>query len=35
VSVQVPPDVTVGDSVAIVLHIGGIDSQGNVTLAIQ
>jgi uncharacterized protein (TIGR03437 family) len=35
VSVQIPPDVTVGDSVAIVLHIGGIDSQGNVTLAIQ
>jgi uncharacterized protein (TIGR03437 family) len=35
VSVQIPPDVTVGDSVPIVLTIGGIASQANVTLAIQ
>jgi uncharacterized protein (TIGR03437 family) len=35
VSVQIPQDVTVGDAVPIVLNIGGIASQGNVTLAIQ
>jgi uncharacterized protein (TIGR03437 family) len=35
VSVQIPSDVTVGDSVPIVLNIGGITSQANVTLAIQ
>jgi uncharacterized protein (TIGR03437 family) len=35
VSVQIPPDVTVGDAVPIVLNIGGISSQGNVTLAVQ
>jgi uncharacterized protein (TIGR03437 family) len=35
VSVQIPPDVTVGDAVPIVLNIGGITSQANVTLAIQ
>jgi uncharacterized protein (TIGR03437 family) len=35
VSVQIPPDVMVGDSVPIVLNIGGITSQANVTLALQ
>jgi uncharacterized protein (TIGR03437 family) len=35
VSVQIPPDVTVGDAVSIVLTIGGIASQPNVTLAVQ
>jgi uncharacterized protein (TIGR03437 family) len=35
VSVQIPADVTVGDAVPIVLTIGGILSQANVTLAIQ
>jgi uncharacterized protein (TIGR03437 family) len=35
VSVQVPPDVTVGDAVPIVLNIGGISSQANVTPAVQ
>ena len=35
VSVQIPADVTVGDSVPIVLNIGGIASQANVTLAVQ
>jgi hypothetical protein len=35
VSVQIPPDVTVGPSVPIVLTIGGIASQATVTLAVQ
>jgi 6-phosphogluconolactonase len=35
VSVQIPPDVTVGDAVPIVLSIGGITSQPDVTLAVQ
>jgi uncharacterized protein (TIGR03437 family) len=35
VNVQIPPDVTVGDAVPIVLTIGGITSQPNVTLAVQ
>jgi uncharacterized protein (TIGR03437 family) len=35
VSVQIPADVTVGDSVPILLNIGGIASQANVTLVIQ
>jgi uncharacterized protein (TIGR03437 family) len=34
-SVQIPPDVTVGPSVPIVLTIGGIATQANVTIAIQ
>jgi 6-phosphogluconolactonase len=35
VSVQIPPDVTMGDAVSIVLNVGGISSQANVTLAVQ
>jgi uncharacterized protein (TIGR03437 family) len=35
VSVQIPADVTVGDSAPIVLTIGGVASQANVTLAVQ
>jgi 6-phosphogluconolactonase len=35
VSVQIPQGVTVGDTVPIVLNIGGITSQPNVTLAVQ
>jgi uncharacterized protein (TIGR03437 family) len=35
VSVQIPPDVGVGDAVPIILTIGGISSQANVTLAVQ
>jgi uncharacterized protein (TIGR03437 family) len=35
VAVQIPDGVTSGDAVPIVLTIGGITSQTNVTLAIQ
>jgi uncharacterized protein (TIGR03437 family) len=35
VAVQIPDGVTSGDSVPIVLNIGGVTSQANVTLAIQ
>jgi hypothetical protein len=35
VSVQIPQGVTVGDAVPIMLNVGGIASQPNVTLAVQ
>jgi uncharacterized protein (TIGR03437 family) len=35
VSLQIPQDVMVGDAVPIVLNIGVVASQANVTLAVQ
>jgi uncharacterized protein (TIGR03437 family) len=35
VAVQIPDGVTPGDAVPIVLTIGGVTSQTNVTLAVQ